>query len=148
MTPAASASTPLPPAAAPARRGRRVLSRAALILAPWLLILLAWYGIRASGLISPALVPAPHAVAAKFIELMQGRLGQDVLMSTQRVFLGVVLGVAGGNVAAHFLKVSPVVPLDWVAIGLFICSLVGIVFGTYPAFKAANLDPIESLRYE
>jgi putative ABC transport system permease protein len=41
-----------------------------------------------------------------------------------------------------------VIPLDWVMIGLGICSHVGILFGTYPAFKAANLDPIDSLRYE
>ena len=75
-------------------RVRRVLTRTALILAPWLVILLAWYGIRASGLINPALVPAPHAVLTRFIELSQGRLWQDVFMSTQRVFLGVVLGVA------------------------------------------------------
>ena len=49
---------------------------------------------------------------------------------------------------AFFLKLTPVVPVDWIVIGLLICSVVGIIFGTYPAYKAANLDPIDSLRYE
>jgi putative ABC transport system permease protein len=59
-----------------------------------------------------------------------------------------LLGILGGNATAFFLKMTPVIPFDWVVYGLLICSVVGIVFGTYPAFKAANLDPIESLRYE
>jgi NitT/TauT family transport system permease protein len=67
--------------------------RAALVLAPWVLIVAIWYGVRASGLVSPALVPAPHDVAAKFVELMRQRLAIDILMSTQRVFVGVALGV-------------------------------------------------------
>ena len=62
--------------------------------------------------------------------------------------IGVGLGVVTGNVVAYLLKVPPVLPLDWVVLGLLICSIVGIVFGTYPAIKAANLDPIDSLRYE
>ncbi|HAO66523.1 MAG TPA: hypothetical protein DCR17_07535, partial [Verrucomicrobiales bacterium] len=62
--------------------------------------------------------------------------------------LGVALGVLGGNGIAFALQVPVVVPIDWILFGLLICSLVGIAFGTYPAIKAANLDPIESLRYE
>jgi putative ABC transport system permease protein len=60
----------------------------------------------------------------------------------------VALGVGGGDIAAHYMKLPNVLPVDWIIIGLGICSVVGIVFGTYPAVKAANLDPIESLRYE
>ena len=70
-----------------------VAARIALVLAPWALIVALWYGVRASGLVSPALVPAPHEVATKFVELMRQRLGLDILMSTQRVFVGVALGV-------------------------------------------------------
>jgi putative ABC transport system permease protein len=62
--------------------------------------------------------------------------------------IGVGLGILGGNATAFFLKMPPALPVDWAVIGLVICSVVGIIFGTYPAFKAANLDPIESLRYE
>ena len=61
---------------------------------------------------------------------------------------GVILGVIAGNAAAILFEVPAVIPWDWVVIGMAVCSLVGLIFGTYPAWKAANLDPIESLRYE
>ena len=71
-----------------------LVRRIALIAAPWLLIIALWYGVRASGLINPALVPAPHLVLERFFELIQGRLPMDLWMSTQRVVIGVTLGVS------------------------------------------------------
>ena len=73
-----------------------------------------------------------------------GGVGFDVLGEGA----GVVLDILGGNTAACLLKLTPVIPFDWVIIGLVICSIVGVGFGTCPAYKGANLDPIESLRYE
>lgn len=72
---------------------RNRLVRFALLFAPWLLLLVLWYGVRASGWVSPALVPAPHEVWHKFVELAQDRLPMDIWMSTRRVFIGVALGI-------------------------------------------------------
>ncbi len=85
--------------------------------------------------------------ASKRIIMAQFILEAIVLCEIGGV-IGVLLGIAGGNLAAHYMNVPPNIPFDWALIGLVICSLVGIIFGTYPAYKAANLDPIESLRYE
>jgi len=70
----------------------RTWRTAALILAPWVLILLAWYALAASGLVNAALLPTPSQVFGKFRELARDRLPMDVWMSTQRVFVGVALG--------------------------------------------------------
>lgn len=95
-SPASLASSALPAApASPARPGRAAApagGRLGLVLAPWLLLLAIWYAIRFSGLVPPALVPAPHEVAQRFVELMGTRLPLDILMSTGRVFAGVALG--------------------------------------------------------
>lgn len=89
-----------------------------------------------------------RAIGAKKRNIMVQFIIEAVVLCEVGGAIGVVLGILGGNVLAFALKLPPVIPFDWVAIGLAICSLVGIVFGTYPAWKAANLDPIESLRYE
>ncbi|HKS37931.1 MAG TPA: ABC transporter permease [Verrucomicrobiae bacterium] len=89
-----------------------------------------------------------RAIGAKKRNIMTQFIMEAVVICEVGGVIGVALGIAGGNVAARLLELSAVIPIDWVIIGLVICSLVGIIFGTYPAFKAANLDPIDSLRYE
>jgi putative ABC transport system permease protein len=89
-----------------------------------------------------------RAVGAKKRNIMMQFIVEAVVLCEVGGVVGVLLGIGGGNVAAHFLRVPTVIPFDWVVLGLMICSIVGIIFGTYPAWKAANLDPIESLRYE
>jgi len=63
--------------------------------------------------------------------------------------LGILLGIGAGNgVASLAGSKTFLVPWLWVGVGLTICVAVGLVAGSYPAGKAAALDPIESLRYE
>ena len=89
-----------------------------------------------------------RAVGAKKRNIMTQFIMEAVVLCEVGGVIGVVLGILGGNGVALYMKVPPAIPFDWIVIGLVICSIVGIVFGTYPAYKAANLDPIESLRYE
>ena len=89
-----------------------------------------------------------RAIGAKKRHVMVQFIMEAILLCEVGGVIGVGLGVAGGDLVAHLLKLPKVLPVDWILIGLAICSLVGIIFGAYPAYKAANLDPIESLRYE
>jgi len=89
-----------------------------------------------------------RAVGARKRNIMTQFIMEAVVLCEVGGAFGVVFGVLGGNATAYFLKLTPVVPVDWIILGLVICSIVGIIFGTYPAYKAANLDPIDSLRYE
>jgi NitT/TauT family transport system permease protein len=71
-----------------------MLRNALLVASPWIAVVLLWYGVAYSGLVNPSLVPTPHQVASKGWELLTtARLPVDILMSTQRVFIGVTLGI-------------------------------------------------------
>jgi putative ABC transport system permease protein len=89
-----------------------------------------------------------RAVGARKRNIIMQFILEAVVLCEIGGAIGVVLGILAGNATALFLKVPPTIPFDWIAVGLLLCSLVGIIFGTYPAVRAANLDPIESLRYE
>ncbi len=88
------------------------------------------------------------AVGAKKMNILFQFLIEAVVLCIIGGSIGILLGIGIGNLAGSFLNAETAVPYDWVAIGLSLCILVGVIFGTYPAYKAANLDPIEALRYE
>jgi putative ABC transport system permease protein len=75
-------------------------------------------------------------------------LWESVIISLMGAVAGIILGILLGNLVAMLVNTGFVVPWDWVTIGIIVCSLVGLVAGLYPAYKAAKLDPIVALRYE
>ncbi len=88
------------------------------------------------------------AIGAKKALIRSQFVAEAVVLSQIGGIGGIILGVVGGNLVAIMIGVSVVVPVEWILIGLTVTTLVGVVFGVYPAIKASNLDPIEALRYE
>lgn len=88
------------------------------------------------------------AIGAKKVNILVQFIIEAIVLSLIGGIIGIFLGVTAGNVAGSFLNAEAVLPIDWILIGIFLCMLIGVGFGTYPAYKASNLDPIEALRFE
>jgi putative ABC transport system permease protein len=88
------------------------------------------------------------AIGAKRGNILLQFLIEAVTLSALGGVLGVALG-AGLSLLLHYGANFPaVLSVFWVLTALVMCALIGIVFGVYPAWKAARLDPVEALRYE
>jgi putative ABC transport system permease protein len=88
------------------------------------------------------------AIGARRDDIVRQFLLEAVVLSEVGGLAGIIAGVLGGNGVALFFDFSMVFPWAWAITGLVVCSLIGIGFGWYPAWKAASLHPIEALRYE
>jgi len=88
------------------------------------------------------------AIGAKKNNILIQFLFEAIFLCQIGGILGIALGIGVGNLLGSIFKFPVSIPYDWVVIGLIVCSVIGIAFGTYPAFKAAKLNPIDALRYE
>jgi putative ABC transport system permease protein len=88
------------------------------------------------------------AIGARSSSILIQFLIEAIILCLIGGIIGIALGIGLGNFVGGFLNAEMAIPYDWVIIGITMCVIVGLIFGTYPAYKAANLDPIEALRYE
>jgi len=88
------------------------------------------------------------AIGARSRSILIQFLIEAVILCIFGGILGIAFGIGIGNLAGSLINAQLAIPYDWVIIGITMCVVVGLIFGTYPAYKAANLDPIEALRYE
>ena len=88
------------------------------------------------------------SIGAKGIDILAQFLIESILISVTGGLIGVVFGVGSAlvvNGVAHF----PIYIQPWsVILSFAVCTITGVFFGWYPAKKAAQLDPIEAIRYE
>jgi putative ABC transport system permease protein len=88
------------------------------------------------------------SMGAKKRDIRNQFLVEALVLTEMGALIGIILGILAGNVLTLTMNVEGVFPVQWALIGIVVCSVIGIVFGTYPAIKAARLDPIDALRYE
>jgi putative ABC transport system permease protein len=88
------------------------------------------------------------AIGAKTQTIKYQFLFESIMIGQLGGAFGIVLGILIGNAVSSMLRSSFVIPWVWVMTGIVVCFIVGVVSGYAPAVKAANIDPIEALRYE
>ena len=88
------------------------------------------------------------SVGAKKGDIMRQFLLEAVYLCQFGGLIGIALGAAFGNLVAVYFDISAAFPWGWAIGGVGAMVVIALAFGGYPAYKAARLDPIESLRYE
>jgi len=88
------------------------------------------------------------AIGAKGRDIMLQFLVEAVVLCLLGGGVGIALGAAGSNLVGKALKLATSISLPAVLMAFGFSALIGIVFGVFPARKAASMDPIEALRYE
>ena len=89
-----------------------------------------------------------RALGAKKKDIIFQFLSETFILTATGGILGIILGLGIPSLVEYYGNMPTVVKISSVGWAFGISSLVGITFGLYPAYRAANMDPIESLRHE
>src|ERR1700682_327887 len=88
------------------------------------------------------------AIGARRNSILAQFLIEAVTLSAVGGVIGVLFGAGLPLLLRYGLTVPATLSIFWIITALVMCAMIGIVFGVYPAWKAARLDPVEALRYE
>lgn len=88
------------------------------------------------------------ALGAQKKDIVTQFLLESIIMTGFAGIIGIILGIAAGNIISAWIKIPPAVDIETVISSFSISVILGLIFGVYPAKKAADMDPIEALRYE
>ncbi len=89
-----------------------------------------------------------RALGAKKRDIIVQFLSETLILTLSGGILGIILGSLLPLLVTHFGHMPTVITGSSLLLAFGISGTVGIVFGLYPAYRAANMDPIESLRHE
>ena len=88
------------------------------------------------------------AIGALESEVMMQFLVEAVVLSSFGGIIGIILALSSSYMLTGLLKVPFVINWSIVILAFLFSAAVGVIFGYFPALKAARLDPIEALRHE
>ncbi len=88
------------------------------------------------------------AVGARSRDIMLQFIVEAVVMATSGGLIGILVGIGSSTLLKYLVQLPALIRPDIIVIAFVVSGSVGVFFGFYPARKAAQLDPIDALRYE
>lgn len=88
------------------------------------------------------------AIGAKKKDIMLQFLIEAVILTLIGGALGILFGYLGSYIVGRFIDIVPILKMNMILLSFTVSTTVGLLFGVFPAKKAASLNPIDALRFE